>query len=140
MKKFNLLYLFCLFSFFGCKDDHNIVDESCAPCVIDNFNKAEGTQYLNGKYAELQAISVSVPCVDDSNWDVVAVGSKACGGPTGYIAYAKTIDKTSFLKKVDFFTEAQKAYNNKWNVVSDCAMVMPPKSVSCVDGKPKFNN
>jgi hypothetical protein len=139
MKQFTLLLCISLL-LFGCKDDQNITDETCASCVIDKLSKEGGSQYLNGKYSELQAISLSVPCVDGSNWDFVAVGSKACGGPTAYLAYAKTIDKTSFLKKVEFLTEAQKAYNKKWSIVSDCAMVMPPKSVTCVDGKPKFNN
>jgi hypothetical protein len=140
MKKlFNLLMIACLFSFFGCKDD-NFVDEDCQKCLIEELGQSQGMAYLNEKYAEIEAISTSVVCTDPSNWEYVAIGSKACGGPTGYIAYSKSIEKVSFLNKVEKYTAAQAAYNKKWNIASDCSVVGPPKSIICMDGKPKFNN
>jgi hypothetical protein len=62
------------------------------------------------------------------------MGSKACGGPTRYIAYHQSIEKR-FLDLVQSFTAIQKAYNEKNSVVSDCMLVGPPKSIQCEGNK-----
>jgi hypothetical protein len=43
------------------------------------------------------------------------IGSKACGGPTGFIAYSLKLNTTDFLDKVEKYTNSQKRFNNKWD-------------------------
>lgn len=73
-------------------------------------------------------------CTDTSEWAFAPMGSKACGGPQQYIAYPKKIEKT-FLQRVNGYTDKVKAFNEKYNITSDCMMITPPTSVKCVNGK-----
>ena len=93
---------------------------------------------LETMYNEIFALSESVTCVNDSEWTFAAIGSKACGGPTGYIAFATTIDTDDFLARIEAYTAAQKKYNEENGIVSDCSLVKEPTGVVCQDGKPSF--
>ena len=93
---------------------------------------------LETMYNEIVALSESVSCENDSEWTFTAIGSKACGGPIGYIAYASTIDTENFLAKVEAYTAAQKKYNEENGIVSDCSLAKEPTGVVCQDGKPSF--
>ena len=90
-------------------------------------------QILNYQ-TEIIELSESIPCTNASEWKFTPMGSKACGGPTRYIAYHQSIEKR-FLDLVQSFTAIQKAYNEKNNVVSDCMLVGLPKSIQCEGNK-----
>lgn len=83
---------------------------------------------------ELIRLSESVACTNASEWKFTPMGSKACGGPTRYIAYHQTIEK-EFLDLVERFTSLQKTYNEQNKVLSDCMFVGPPLSVECEANK-----
>lgn len=82
---------------------------------------------------ELTALATSVDCTNSSDWSVTAIGSKACGGPTGYIAYPKQIDTIAFLEKVQEYTEVQNRYNQENDIISDCAVEPAPFGLICRD-------
>ena len=63
------------------------------------------------------------------------MGNKACGGPARYIAYHQSVER-EFLDLVNRFTAVQKAYNEKNNVLSDCLLVGPPRTIQCEGNKP----
>jgi hypothetical protein len=86
---------------------------------------------LMGLFEEIQNLSYSKTCSNTANWTYAPYGSKACGGPQGYIPYSKKIDTISFLKKVDEYTKTEKEFNIKWRITSDCYIVNPPKSIEC---------
>mgnify|MGYP000244680264 CR=1 FL=1 len=85
-------------------------------------------------FSDIQRLSNSISCTDSENWLFTGFGAKACGGYQGYIAYSKDLDTDSFLQKVDNYSKAEKAFNKKWNIVSDCAIINPPISVECKNG------
>ena len=87
-------------------------------------------------YNELYELAYNNTCSNSSDWTFTAFGAKACGGPQGYIPYSKNIDVTQFLQKVEAYSEAEKAFNIKWGIASDCAIVNPPKSVNCQNNYP----
>ncbi|WP_406682827.1 hypothetical protein N1F78_08995 [Seonamhaeicola sp. MEBiC1930] len=87
-------------------------------------------------FNEMYSLSTSVSCVHPNNWTIVAYGAKACGGPQGFVAYSNEIDVEAFLVKVEAYTNAEKAYNIKWGVVSTCDLPQQPKSVNCINGFP----
>ncbi len=94
---------------------------------------------LSKQYLEIVQIAQDLPCESDEEWTYTAVGSKACGGPVGYLAYSTEIDTVAFLKMVEDYTKAQKAYNTKYGIISDCSVPTQPTGVFCSEGKPIFD-
>ncbi|MDI1321952.1 MAG: hypothetical protein PSV36_04340 [Algoriphagus sp.] len=105
---------------------------------VDSENPVVYPSDMQEVYKEMVSLSESETCSDSTQWLFTAYGSKACGGPIGYIAYSKKIDQDYFLGLVDRFTELQAEYNQKTGAVSDCALAIRPTGVSCENGKPKF--
>jgi len=66
------------------------------------------------------------------------MGVKACGGPSEYIAFPKEL-KAEILEKIDAYTQKQMEYNQQNPMMSDCALVMPPTALECVNGKAVFS-
>jgi hypothetical protein len=73
-------------------------------------------------------------CTRNADWAFAPIGSKACGGPSGYIAYPKKIE-TSILPKIENYTQKMSEFNKKHNITSDCMMAPEPTSVRCENGK-----
>lgn len=104
----------------------------------DSSTKEEEMQNLTNMYNEIIDASManSTPCTNASEWSFTAIGSKACGGPTGFIPYSLKINTAGFLKKVEDYTNKQAAYNEKWKIMSTCEAAQQPSGVDCAAGKP----
>ncbi|MCL7762159.1 hypothetical protein MPF19_01940 [Polaribacter sp. Z014] len=89
-------------------------------------------------FNEIQNLSYSVSCSNAADWLITEYGAKACGGPQGFIAYSSSIDTVSFLQKIETYTQAEKDFNFKYGVVSDCSIPSAPISVECQNGFPVF--
>ncbi|TGV02496.1 lipocalin-like domain-containing protein [Flavivirga rizhaonensis] len=87
-------------------------------------------------FNEIYQLSTSISCTNANDWTFTAYGSKACGGPQGFIAYSTQIDTVGFLQKVKEYTNLEHAYNIKWNIVSTCDLPAQPKEVTCENGLP----
>jgi hypothetical protein len=87
--------------------------------------------------AEIIRLAESVPCTNASEWKFTPMGNKACGGPARYIAYHQSVER-ELLDLVEQFTLAQKAYNETNNVLSDCLLVGPPRTIQCEANKAVF--
>lgn len=108
-------------------------------CSADKqVTQEQDEQVLRELLTEIEQMASSVSCEDDTEWKFTAIGSKACGGNLGYIAYSQKIDEKVFLEKVAIFTQKQQEYNIKWSIVSDCSIPAKPTSVVCIKGKPEF--
>lgn len=106
--------------------------------ITETSTRNHDNQLLNELYQEILSISEQYDCTNALEWKFTAIGSKACGGPTGYIAYSINIDEDSFLEKIAHYTLQQKEYNTKWGIISDCAVVNTPSRVECLDGRPQL--
>ncbi|WP_139162779.1 hypothetical protein [Algoriphagus faecimaris] len=84
---------------------------------------------------EIKELAESQPCMDPSDWDFVAFGSKPCGGPWEYIAYSKKINVKNFLEKVQQYNDLQREDNIRNNRFSNCLFVGPPSGITCEGGK-----
>lgn len=91
---------------------------------------------LGDMLEQIQTMAGSVDCTDEADWTYTAYGSKACGGPVGYIAYSTTIDTEVFLDLVAEYSAAQSAYNEANGIGSDCSVPAQPTGVVCEEGKP----
>ena len=92
------------------------------------------SEELLSAQAEIIRLAESVPCTNASEWKFTPMGSKACGGPARYIAYHQSVER-EFLDLVERFTALQKAYNEQNNVLSDCMLVGPPRTIQCEANK-----
>lgn len=101
-------------------------------------DQASEQKKLEKMYAEIQAMAETSTCNGNQELKYIAVGSKACGGPFAYLAYSASIDMYSFERLVAQYNQYQGNYNKKWNVASDCTFLMPPKGITCENGKPKL--
>jgi hypothetical protein len=119
MKNLLWISLFLFLVSFSCEDSENILTNQ-------DFIELE---------REINALSESVTCTNSAEWKFTPMGSKACGGPLRYIAYHQSLEK-EFLDLVDQYTVQQEEYNRRNNVVSDCMLALPPKSVTCEGGRP----
>ena len=94
--------------------------------------KEKEHQNLMLLFNEIYELSISVTCIDASEWTFTAYGTQVCGGsPHGFIPYSTNIDVDAFLEKVKAYTEAEDAFNKKWDVVSPCAIIVAPSGVEC---------
>lgn len=102
-----------------------------------NLTQQESDEMQNLK-SEILALSQSEKCSNATDWKSVGLGVKACGGPVEYIAYSNKIDEAKFLEKVNLYNQKSTEYNKKYNLVSDCMLVIQPENIVCENGKPVF--
>lgn len=102
------------------------------------YTKESDMQKLEALRAEIKAMSEQEKCENASDWKFRAIGSQACGGPTGFVSYSVKIDTNAFIQKVNKYTADQAAFNKKWKIVSVCMLILPPKNIICENEKPKL--
>lgn len=100
----------------------------------NNLSQQEDRELLSVLIKEIENQIKTVSCENAEDWTFAPIGEKPCGGPSSYIAYPKTM-KAEILPKIEKFSEMQRSFNKKYQMVSDCRMVMPPTGIKCVDGK-----
>jgi hypothetical protein len=55
------------------------------------------------------------------------VGSRACGGPRYYLVYcSRSTDSAALFQKLDAVANAEREYNQRYNIASTCEFRMPP--------------
>ena len=91
-------------------------------------------QDLDLQFEEITKLAASKNCTEGSQCSYMAYGSKACGGPQGYLVFSSEIDTEKLKELVDKYTAAEAAYNKQNGIVSDCSVVSPPQTIDCVDG------
>jgi hypothetical protein len=104
---------------------------SCKKDTARNNEQKELQQLM----VKIKALAATSKCGDNIEMLSIAVGEKACGGPKIYVPYTNSIDVNELTSLAAKYTSLEKTFNKKWNVVSDCALAMPPKSVTCQNGK-----
>lgn len=105
---------------------------SCEQVVEDQEITAKN---LEKKLAEIHSIINAESCSETGECSFMAYGSKACGGPQGYLLFSNQIDVEALTKMVEEYNKAEDAYNKKFGIISDCLYATPPEKLECVNGK-----
>ncbi|REC48085.1 hypothetical protein DRF67_08685 [Chryseobacterium pennipullorum] len=141
MKKFfipiPLVVLCTLFSLISCntsKNANNNLPVDIADRPADEDSQKYDQAQLDKLKASIESEVSGEKCTDASEWKFAPMGVKACGGPQQYIAYPKKIE-TAFLQRITDYNDKVRVFNEKYNIVSDCMMVMPPVALKCIKGK-----
>jgi hypothetical protein len=95
-------------------------------------------QEMENLKSEILAMAKSEKCSNSADLKSVGLGVKACGGPVSYIAYSTKIDEAKFMEKVNLYNQKSTEYNKKYNLVSDCMLILPPEKIECENGNPIF--
>ena len=83
------------------------------------------------KYINLEDVGENISCQS------LPIGSKACGGPQGYVAFPESINQEELGEMIEEYTQFERDYNEKWGITSDCSHVSPPIEVIVQNGKCK---
>ena len=98
-------------------------------------SKNKDKQQLEQLLKKIRTLAESSQCGSDIQFQTLPIGQKACGGPSSYVAYTKTINVKELEKLIANYNQLEKRYNSKWQIASDCAFVSGPRSVNCNNGK-----
>jgi len=76
------------------------------------------------------AVQLDNRCAKSTDCTTAAVGSRACGGPNGYIVYSSLSSNVQDIRSLaQLTTKLEREYNADNSVISICSLVMPPKPV-----------
>lgn len=89
-------------------------------------------EMLDAKKAEVMTLINNSSCSGSCNY--IAFGSKPCGGPREYLLFSNAVNLEQLQLLVTQYNELEHQFNVQTNAVSDCAMVLPPNTVECVNG------
>lgn len=84
--------------------------------------------------AEIETLIADKSCKREGQCKAMAYGSKACGGPVGYLVYSSgNVNEKELSELVEEYTSLQSSMNDKYGLTSDCSIPSQP-DVSCMDG------
>lgn len=141
LSTFSIILVFIFITANSCKSA-NSQDDSTLPKDIaerpaDENSKKYDQALLDEMRTEIESVIAKEKCSKSSEWTFEAMGSKACGGPVKYIAYPKKI-KDVVTPKISNYTQKMSDFNKKYDIVSDCMMIVEPTGVRCESGNAVF--
>ncbi len=72
--------------------------------------------------------NLSLACEEPSDCTAIAMGSRACGGPTSYVVTSKANTSIEALNlSIQLETKAESELNQKFHIISICSVEMPPE-------------
>ena len=105
-------------------------------CDEENTDTMESDRLeLSQLKTEIDSIVNASVCDGTHICEFIAYGSKACGGPQGYLVYSTSINVENLKALVDNYNEAEAQFNLKWNILSDCSVPNPPSEIICENNK-----
>jgi len=88
-------------------------------------------QILTANKALTAAIEVENECTVDEECAILPVGSRACGGPSSYVAYSLTSSNQDEIHSLSTLTTSlEKKYNHQNGIMSMC-MILPEPTAVC---------
>lgn len=90
-------------------------------------------QQMGAAYDEIVRLIAGAACDTDTQCGILEVGAKPCGGPWEFLAYANAnTDLARLFQTAEVYRQLNIELNTVNELVSDCAMVLPPP-VACRD-------
>lgn len=104
----------------------------CSSNTSNQTNTIITEEMLASKKAEVVALIANASCTGSCNY--IAFGSKPCGGPREYLLFSSAVNLNELEILVNAYNEMEHQFNIQTNAISDCAFVLPPNQVNCVNG------
>lgn len=104
-------------------------------CNEEDSNSSEITlEQLIEKEAEIMDYINNFPCSETLGCSYIAFGAKPCGGPRKFLVFPNTVNSTTLENMINEYYIMDNQYNIQVGAISDCMVVSPPNTVTCVDG------
>jgi len=104
-------------------------------CQNTDSSQKITAQDLELQFKEITEIINSTNCNSANLCSYIAYGSKACGGPQGYLLFSSEIDIERLKNLVEKYTQDEALYNMQNGIASDCSIPAPPENMDCIAGK-----
>ena len=127
-----------LFSFFMFSIAFLFAQCSSSDNNSNQQNRTITQEMLDAKKAEIMILINNTSCSGSCN--SIAFGSKPCGGPREYLLFSSSINLAQLEELVNEYNEMEHQFNIQTNAISDCAVVLPPNTVECVNGNCMITN
>jgi len=139
LKHLSLILPFA-FALTACQDEQQApveVEEKTPTVKVDTNNKqklnAITAESLNEKKVEFQDFIANKECDTSNQCQVIAVGSRACGGPSQYAIYSKkAVNSDKVQTLASKITVAEKSFNEINDMMSICQHLEEP-AAQCVN-------
>lgn len=105
---------------------------NCSNSDNNQLNNVITPEMLEAKKAEVMTLINNASCNGTCNY--IAFGSKPCGGPKEYLLFSSAVNLAQLEDLVAEYNEMEHQFNIQTNAISDCAVVLPPNTIACVDG------
>lgn len=80
---------------------------------------------------EAKVLAITSGCANAGDCRSAPVGVKACGGPRYYLPYCPaTTDSAALFRKLAELAEAEREYNRRNRITSDCSVPIPAPLVA----------
>ncbi len=94
--------------------------------VLTGDQKADWAQIV-ALEDQAKALAKTDGCSSAAQCRTAAVGSRACGGPRYYLVYcSQTTDSAALFQKLGAVANAERAYNEHYQIASTCEFRMAP--------------
>ncbi|TXE08528.1 hypothetical protein ES711_08470 [Gelidibacter salicanalis] len=90
---------------------------------------------LNEMKTTIQNLADTSVCNAAFECRSIALGSKPCGGPWGYLVYSTSIDTLKLSNLVATYNQQEKLMNTECGLISDCSFVSPPQQLECKNNR-----
>lgn len=106
-----------------------------ASCEQMSADQEITREQLDRQLAEIQTLINEGTCSNSSQCKFIPYGSKACGGPQGYLIFSSGVDEEKLKSLVEKYNKAEATYNKENNIMSDCSIPPEPQELACEDGQ-----
>ncbi|KPH56823.1 hypothetical protein [Pseudoalteromonas porphyrae] len=118
---------------------------SPAPAALIKDNQTTKVDPLTNVVASKESLSIAhqqlkdlisdPQCDDHTQCKILAIGSRACGGPSSYVAYStKSADEQEVLASAKQITSLESQFNAQTGMISICQHLTEP-SAQCIENK-----
>ncbi|MDP4490677.1 hypothetical protein QDG88_22450 [Pseudoalteromonas piscicida] len=117
-------------------EKHTEIKESKeASLPIQQDGKKLDTSDIKTHKQSLENIVADKSCDNDTHCKVIAVGDRACGGPSSYLVYStRSADEAQVEQLAEQITTLERAYNMQNQMMSICQHLIEP-ATQCVENK-----
>ncbi|BCY27923.1 hypothetical protein KK2020170_07910 [Flavobacterium okayamense] len=103
-------------------------------CENEIQNDQITEEMLINKKEEITNYIEQFSCTTSTSCNAIALGAKPCGGPREYLVFPNNLDLDILEGLVSEYYTMDSTRNVQTNAVSDCAIVMPPSEIDCING------
>ena len=103
----------------------------------DLYSQEIEKKTLDSLKIEINSLAFDSKCSKEFSCYSIGLGAKPCGGHWEYLVYSNSIDVVDLLAKIKNYNELEKEYNENYNILSDCFLILAPSKIVCENGKCK---